>query len=185
MSLQCEVPGKGERMVLADRRDEAALPALTWYRVAATSPQGFAWLELQPLTGRKHQLRVHASHVLSCPIVGDYKYGFVGQVRKGREKDGTVGVLDAEKKGRGRTVKASKEAVGDAASASPQLHLHCRWVELPKLDWVGTAKEAKSRLDSAMRAAKRTQVEAPLPPHMEASWKALNFPMRSILNCRP
>ncbi|XP_049849568.1 ribosomal large subunit pseudouridine synthase C-like [Schistocerca gregaria] len=32
-------------------------------------------LALQPLTGRKHQLRVHCSQVLNCPIYGDYKYG--------------------------------------------------------------------------------------------------------------
>jgi len=32
---------------------------------------------LEPLTGRTHQLRVHASHPrgLNCPIVGDRLYG--------------------------------------------------------------------------------------------------------------
>lgn len=162
-------------MVLADRQDEAALPALTRYRTVATSPQGFAWLELQPLTGRKHQLRVHASSVLSCPIVGDYKYGFVGQIRKGRERDGTVGVLDADKKGRGRSGKPSGEAVGDAGSASPRLHLHCRWVELPKLHWLGSQEKSKGRTGHTSKIEQRTRVEAPLPPHMEASWKALKF----------
>lgn len=29
----------------------------------------------EPITGRKHQLRVHASEVLGCPIVGDTRYG--------------------------------------------------------------------------------------------------------------
>ena len=32
------------------------------------------WLELQPYTGRTHQLRVHAA-ALGCPIVGDQLYG--------------------------------------------------------------------------------------------------------------
>lgn len=32
------------------------------------------WLELSPVTGRKHQLRVHCAQVLHAPIVGDTKY---------------------------------------------------------------------------------------------------------------
>lgn len=32
------------------------------------------WIELQPLTGRTHQLRAHTSHI-QCPILGDKKYG--------------------------------------------------------------------------------------------------------------
>lgn len=32
-------------------------------------------LEFEPLTGRTHQLRVHAAEQLGFPIVGDYKYG--------------------------------------------------------------------------------------------------------------
>ncbi|MCP4327342.1 MAG: RluA family pseudouridine synthase [Alphaproteobacteria bacterium] len=47
--------------------------AQTRYRVVDTA-DGFAWLEMMPITGRTHQLRVHA---LQCgtPIVGDRKYG--------------------------------------------------------------------------------------------------------------
>ncbi len=33
-----------------------------------------AWVELQPLTGRTHQLRVHMA-AIGHPIVGDGKYG--------------------------------------------------------------------------------------------------------------
>lgn len=33
-------------------------------------------LEMRPITGRKHQLRVHCSEQLQLPIVGDCKYGF-------------------------------------------------------------------------------------------------------------
>jgi 23S rRNA pseudouridine955/2504/2580 synthase len=34
-----------------------------------------AMLELRPLTGRTHQLRVHCAEALKCPIMGDGKYG--------------------------------------------------------------------------------------------------------------
>ncbi|KAK9824138.1 hypothetical protein WJX72_008058 [[Myrmecia] bisecta] len=36
---------------------------------------GFAWLELHPQTGRKHQLRIHCALGLGSPILGDAKHG--------------------------------------------------------------------------------------------------------------
>lgn len=50
--------------------------AVTRYRVLDRSG-GITRIEFQPLTGRTHQLRVHASHPkgLNCPIVGDRLYG--------------------------------------------------------------------------------------------------------------
>ena len=41
-----------------------------------------ALVELQPLTGRTHQLRVHLAEQLDSPILGDLKYGR-GQVAPG------------------------------------------------------------------------------------------------------
>ncbi len=32
-----------------------------------------SWLEMEPYTGRTHQLRVHAAFI-GCPIIGDPKY---------------------------------------------------------------------------------------------------------------
>ena len=51
-------------------------PAVTRYRVLERVG-GLTRLELEPLTGRTHQLRVHCSHPLGldCPIVGDRLYG--------------------------------------------------------------------------------------------------------------
>jgi tRNA pseudouridine32 synthase / 23S rRNA pseudouridine746 synthase len=48
-------------------------PAITAYRVLGAAG-GLAWLELRPLTGRTHQLRVHLAAV-GCPILGDAVYG--------------------------------------------------------------------------------------------------------------
>lgn len=39
----------------------------------------YAFLQLNPTTGRKHQLRLICSHVLNAPIIGDFKYGYEGE----------------------------------------------------------------------------------------------------------
>lgn len=48
-------------------------PACSAYRTLRTE-HGVSLLELQPLTGRTHQLRVHCAW-LGCPILGDPQYG--------------------------------------------------------------------------------------------------------------
>jgi len=48
--------------------------AKTEYKVIDTLARKFALVELKPLTGRMHQLRVHMA-AINCPIVGDHKYG--------------------------------------------------------------------------------------------------------------
>ena len=48
-------------------------PARTAWRRRGGA-DGLSWLELQPQTGRTHQVRVHCA-ALGCPIVGDPVYG--------------------------------------------------------------------------------------------------------------
>lgn len=48
--------------------------AQTLYRVIDSLSNKASWLELAPLTGRTHQLRVHCA-TMNTPIVGDVKYG--------------------------------------------------------------------------------------------------------------
>ncbi|WP_269219388.1 RluA family pseudouridine synthase [Brevundimonas vesicularis] len=43
------------------------------YRTLAEGPEG-AVVELEPLTGRMHQLRVHMAHI-GRPLIGDVRYG--------------------------------------------------------------------------------------------------------------
>jgi 23S rRNA pseudouridine955/2504/2580 synthase len=64
----------GERVAVADQDEDDASSALTDYRTLDAAGRKVAWLELSPLTGRTHQLRVHCV-ALGAPIVGDDKYG--------------------------------------------------------------------------------------------------------------
>jgi 23S rRNA pseudouridine955/2504/2580 synthase len=54
--------------------EEEGKYAKTEYRVLDMLARKFALVELKPLTGRTHQLRVHMA-AIGCPIVGDHKYG--------------------------------------------------------------------------------------------------------------
>jgi 23S rRNA pseudouridine955/2504/2580 synthase len=65
-------PGTGgEKMHISE---EHGLPAKTRWRVIDRAGNRAAWIELQPLTGRTHQLRAHMA-AIGHPIVGDAKYG--------------------------------------------------------------------------------------------------------------
>ena len=54
--------------------EEHGLPAKTRWRMIDRAGNRAAWVELQPLTGRTHQLRAHMA-AIGHPIVGDAKYG--------------------------------------------------------------------------------------------------------------
>ena len=65
-------PGTGGEKMHVD--EENGQPARTRYRVVEKVGNRAAWVELEPLTGRTHQLRVHMA-AMGHPIVGDGKYG--------------------------------------------------------------------------------------------------------------
>jgi tRNA pseudouridine32 synthase/23S rRNA pseudouridine746 synthase len=64
------------------KHDPHGQPAVTVWTVLGRSPSlpsaanggGLAWLALEPLTGRTHQLRVHCA-AMGWPVVGDNIYG--------------------------------------------------------------------------------------------------------------
>lgn len=153
--------GKSERITVADNSHTlSGQHAVTEYRVIASSPSGYTWLELSPLTGRKHQLRVHCAEVLGTPIVGDYKYGWQAHKKLGHCLDSASDL----KLGDG---------VSDGSVSDKQfcLHLHCKEMILPDISVVlqhGNITDLDSaRIGSVM-------LNAHMPAHMQRSWDLLN-----------
>ncbi len=72
LPLICDWPNRPRQMVCHAR----GKPSVTEWRVLAREP-GATRLELRPLTGRSHQLRVHLL-ALGHPILGDPFYGDAG-----------------------------------------------------------------------------------------------------------
>ncbi|KAG9449409.1 hypothetical protein H6P81_009374 [Aristolochia fimbriata] len=125
--------GKTERIILAHPSClEGSQNAITEYRVLGPTINGCSWVELRPLTYRKHQLRVHCAEALGTPIVGDYKYGwFVHKRWKQMPRadiDPVTGTPYRLRRPDGLDVQK-----GSVLSKVPLLHLHCRELVLPNI----------------------------------------------------
>lgn len=66
--------GRNPKKPSSFRIDAKGKPAITNYETTKILKSGAALLELKPVTGRTHQLRVHLAHIGS-PILGDSLYG--------------------------------------------------------------------------------------------------------------
>ncbi|SMX39134.1 RluA family pseudouridine synthase [Maliponia aquimaris] len=78
--------GEGEKMLCVHPRDmnttEGAKRAHTLYATLYRVASRAAWVAMEPLTGRTHQLRAHMAEI-GHPIIGDGKYGGSGQENMG------------------------------------------------------------------------------------------------------
>lgn len=103
--------------------------AVTRFRVLAELADGTSRVELEPLTGRSHQLRLHLASV-GCPIVGDPLYGPHGPGWPGWQGGAVLapepqmaGERAAHQPGR-MLLHASGLAFTDPLSGEP-VRLHC------------------------------------------------------------
>lgn len=118
-----KTPGRHGERVTAGVADGKR--ATTRYRVIDRAGKEAAWVLFEPVTGRTHQIRVHAA-ALGTPVVGDGKYG-------------------------------GRDAFLKAAEIAGRLHLHARAIRMPH------------------PAGGELRAEAPLPPHMVATFRKLGF----------
>ncbi|WP_442894942.1 RluA family pseudouridine synthase [Bartonella sp. CB178] len=70
-----DISAQGDKMRVCEHGEPDASHAVSYYRVLDTRGRAISWLEMEPYTGRTHQLRVHAAH-MDHPIIGDSKYFF-------------------------------------------------------------------------------------------------------------
>jgi 23S rRNA pseudouridine955/2504/2580 synthase len=94
---------RGEHTEPAERDDKEGSRAITDFQTLDHAARKLAWLELKPLTGRTHQLRVHCV-AIGAPILGDEKYARP-------DHNGTGGAF--------------------VEGLSERLHLHARALHLP------------------------------------------------------
>lgn len=167
--------GKSERITIARNTESTSSQhALTEYKVIKSSPQGYTWLELCPLTGRKHQLRVHCAEYLGTPIVGDYKYGWQAH-RKWVPTPCTDPMGERPKSSSRQKLPFGLNFEGGSISEKqPRLHLHCRQMILPNISVaLQHLQSPSSTLD--LSTVVKLSLLAPLPLHMQTSWDILEY----------
>ncbi len=102
--------GEGEKMICVHPREVANTPdakrAETNYSVLWRLGQRAAWVAMEPITGRTHQLRAHMAEI-GHPIIGDGKYGGSSQENLGDGWGAQIG-----------------------GSVSRKLHLHARMLRV-------------------------------------------------------
>lgn len=76
-----KVKGEHKDKMVID--EESTKNAITDFKVIQKASKEVALVAFKPLTGRTHQIRVHASDVLAAPIIGDKKYK--GLITDGQE----------------------------------------------------------------------------------------------------
>ncbi|XP_010472724.1 PREDICTED: RNA pseudouridine synthase 3, mitochondrial-like isoform X2 [Camelina sativa] len=169
--------GKTDRVVLAQGSGfEASQEAITEYRVLGPMINGCTWLELRPITSRKHQLRVHCAEALGTPIVGDYKYGWFVHKRWKQmpqvDIEPTTGKPYKLRRPEGLDIQK-----GSVLSKVPLLHLHCREMILPniaKFLHLLNQQETEPLRTGIIDKPDLLRFVASMPSHMKISWNLMS-----------
>ncbi|ESW32964.1 hypothetical protein PHAVU_001G032500 [Phaseolus vulgaris] len=168
--------GKTERIILANHSSvEPRQEAVTEFRVLGPKINGCSWVELRPLTYRKHQLRVHCAEALGTPIVGDYKYGWFVHSRWKQmpriDIEPTTGKPYKLRRPEGLDVQK-----GSVLSKVPLLHLHCRELVLPNIaKFLHVLNNSSEELHSSLNQQPEVlRFVATMPSHMRISWNLMS-----------
>ena len=130
--------------------DPEGQQAITNWKVLGRG-DGLAWLAMEPVTGRTHQLRVHAASQ-GWPIVGDNIYGTQASLRRLRNEQFIP------------------------RFGEPRLHLHSREIGNSHLEEQGAGACDGAHARAHARTAQRVRVEwgiGALSPHSPLSSPAL------------
>lgn len=111
---------EGGEGVTRVRANQQAHGAVTHYRVLGSSG-GCSLVELRPITGVKHQIRVHMAYALGCTILGDHKYSHWNKLAPQKLPEGVLRKLGLEQ---------------SKARYLP-LHLHASQLTLPGISGEG------------------------------------------------
>ncbi|XP_038705602.1 RNA pseudouridine synthase 4, mitochondrial isoform X2 [Tripterygium wilfordii] len=166
--------GKSDRITVVDNaQDMSCQHAITQYQVIRSSSHGLTWLELCPLTGRKHQLRVHCAQVLGTPIVGDYKYGWQAHrkweplpwsdLRRNSSEIcpfGNIYPFDLDLNS------------GSISDKQRRLHLHCKQMVFPDISQA--LQDVQLSPDCDFAQLESLEFNARLPSYMQRSWDIMN-----------
>ncbi|GLT51223.1 hypothetical protein SLA2020_246460 [Shorea laevis] len=165
--------GKSERITVIDKTQSTpSQHAITEYRVIKSTSHGRTWLELSPLTGRKHQLRVHCAEVLGTPIVGDYKYGWQAHRKWQHFPLSNIDEDPNENSAKENSCPFGLNLEsGSICEKHPRLHLHCKKMILPN---VSKALQSLQASDYDLSKMESLELAAPLPAFMQKSWDILN-----------
>ncbi|XP_062146040.1 RNA pseudouridine synthase 3, mitochondrial-like isoform X1 [Alnus glutinosa] len=154
---------------------ETSQEAITEFRVLGPMISGCSWIELRPVTSRKHQLCVHCAEALGTPIVGDFKYGwFVHQRWKQMPRvdiEPTTGQPYKLQRPEGLDVQK-----GSVLSKVTLLHLHCRELVLPNISKFLQVLDQKSENLHPAVSSKPDLLRfvGLMPSHMKISWNLMS-----------
>jgi len=130
--------------------------AKTKFKILDINQSTCALLQLEPVTGLKQQIRVHAAEGLKCPILGDHK--FSSDVRQPQVLPLRLLQLLQIKGVQNRTDPKAKGKIRPWQRALIPLHLHARQLTLPKL-----------------YHGNHIIIKAPLPEYFEGTLQKLNL----------
>lgn len=156
MSLCPRFRVSADGSMLRSRISSSAHEAVTQYRTLGKS-SGASLLELQPLTGVKHQLRVHLALALNCPVLGDHKYSHWGRLAPQKLPQPLLRAL----------------SLTPPQSRSLLLHLHAAQITLPPTAGGDPIVLRCAPPKSFLRTLRKLELPAPLlrsevPPEEEA-----------------